>query len=209
MQLLKITALVIAALMILLLPRQADAQLLDYGFKAGVNISSVTNSVYRTGSMTGSHFGMFAAYNFRILPISIQTEMLYSQLGTEYDEIVIGFQAPRPASLRMNYIQLPLLVKAHLPIPGPVTPNIFGGPYVGFRSGISFNFGGMDVPQAEEWYRDGDFGFVVGVGTRVGFFVVDLDLEVRLLFGMENIFDRQFEYDEQHRAISFSAGIVF
>lgn len=209
MQLLKTVTLALFLLVVFSAPRQAEAQLLDYGFRAGMNISSVTNSVYRTDFMTGYHFGVFASYNFRFLPIAIQPEMIYSQIGTKYDEIVLGFQSPRPATVRMNYIQLPVLLKAYLPIPGPVRPNLFGGPYAGFRSGTTFSIGGQEVPQAGEWYRDSDFGFMAGIGARVRLLVVDLDLEARLQYGLENIFDAQFEYDEKHRVLSFSAGIVF
>jgi hypothetical protein len=209
MQLLKTTALVISVLLVLAVSRQADAQLLDYGFRAGMNISSVTNSVYRTDSMTGYHFGMFASYNFRTLPIAIQPEMVYMQMGTKYDEIVVGFNTPRPATVRMNYIHIPLLLKAFLPLPGPVKPNLFGGPYVGFRSGVTFTVGGQEIPQAGDWYRDSDFGIVVGAGTRIRLMMVNLDLEARLVYGLENIFDSQFEYDEKHRAVSLSAAILF
>ncbi len=209
MQLLKTAALSAILLVALAVPRQADAQLLDYGFRAGMNITSVTNSVYRTDSMTGYHFGMFASYNFSFMPVSIQTEMIYMQMGMKYDEIIVGFQTPRPATVRLNYIHVPLLAKAFLPLPGPVKPNLFGGPYVGFRSGVTFTVGGQEIPQAGDWYRDSDFGFVVGAGTRISLMMVDLDLEARLVFGIENIFDSQFEYDEKHRAISLSAAVVF
>ncbi len=130
-------------------------------------------------------------------------------MGSKYDGIGLGFQSPQPASLRLNYIQLPLPLRAYLPLPGPVSPHLFGGPFVDFLTGMEFCVGDQLIPKADEWYRDSDFGFVIGMGTKIGLRVVDIALDARLLYGMENIFDQQFEYDEQNRAINFSAGVLF
>lgn len=190
-------------------PVAVQAQMFDFGIRAGANVTSVTNSQYPTGSLTGYHFGLDVSYRLRFAPLAIEPGMYFMQMGTDYDQIQLGLQSPQPARLKINYVQLPVMVRAYLPLSGPVIPNVFGGPYVGFRTDISFQVGNQLVLQAQDWYRESDYGFMVGVGTRIGLLAVDVDIDVRLIYGMENIFDYQFEYDEQHRGIAFTAGVSF
>lgn len=196
-------------LMVSVLYRPADAQMINYGLKGGVNFSSMANSNYRTDYNTGYHFSFFVNYTMRRIPLSIQPEMYYSRLGTKYDEVMFDFGAPRAAELDIDYIQIPVIVKIPIPVPGPVHPNLFAGPYAGFVMGTRLVRQGAPGYSINQWVSSNDFGIVFGLGADIPLVFGALLLELRMTYGLENVYQEFFEYQDRNRAISISTGFSF
>ena len=164
----KFSTLAAAALLTCALAPQAHAQ---FGVKAGVNAAVLQGRVGEDATYkTYFHAGVF--YESHLIgPLSIQPELLYSLQGSQLK----GATTAANYTSRLNYIQVPILVKATL---GPVFAEL--GPQFGFlvaanESGItqvrSTNGNAVfrDVDQSSTSnYKRGDFALVGGVGLKLG-----------------------------------------
>jgi len=70
----------------------------------------------RTGLMVGG----FAVFNIPG-PFAFQPELNYIQKGAQ----VQGGAGSGGATLKLDYIEVPLLAKVQTPSPGPISPNLF------------------------------------------------------------------------------------
>jgi hypothetical protein len=85
----------------------SNAQLLDFGIKAGANYANFKSSTIETTPLTSYHVGIVA--NIKLLkPISIQPELLYSTQGASYKTLVKDFKS------ELGYMSVPVLAKIHL-----------------------------------------------------------------------------------------------
>jgi hypothetical protein len=109
------------------------AQSLNFGFKAGLNFSTLkasSNGITLTSSnSTGFHIGAVADIGFE--NVSLQPGILYSTKGGTYGS---DAEAGGSVKLTLNYIEVPVNILYHFPV---VVGKVFigGGPYVGY--GIS------------------------------------------------------------------------
>ena len=192
-------------LMLLMLPITAAAQGISYGVKGGINFATVSfdpsadiNSGYRIG---------IAAGGFVALPLgsrlTIQPEGLFSQKGEKADLDGVT------ATLELDYIEVPVLVKYAITQGASRSFHVFGGPSMAFkiRSRATASFGGTTVETGEdEIIKDTDFGVVVGAGMDFGKWSVD----GRYTMGFADINnDDADETKIRTRTISVLAGIRF
>lgn len=109
-----------------------SAQSIIVGGEAGINIADVSVSTdffdVSPDSRTGFWGGIYA--EFGIGPIfAIRPEVLYSAKGFKISE------AGAEARLRANYIQIPVLFEAVIPVSGsPIRPVLFVGPAFAFET---------------------------------------------------------------------------
>ncbi|MBP2833567.1 PorT family protein [Aquimarina sp. U1-2] len=162
------------------------AQEASYGVRLGANLSSI-NSDDIPENLEDSRFGIvvgFLAEYPMSERLSIQPEFQYSAQGND-DE-----------SLRVDYLQVPILFKYHL----ADKFNIHLGPQVGLK--------------IWEWEQDGeleadfstfDFALVAGLGVNLteNFFA-----DLRYGFGLTNVFDEEripdgFEGNNRNIQLSF------
>lgn len=125
-----------------------------FGLKAGINYSTVTgDEVEDVESKIGLQAGAFANFGLSDL-ISIQPEVLYSQKGT-------GFEEDEDVKFKLNYIDVPILVKVN-------AGGLFfeGGPQVGFLAGAKAT-NGDDDEDIKDDFNSIDFGYAVGLGYQV------------------------------------------
>ena len=211
---------IIAAVLMLplLLSVSAKAQFYELGVRGGVNLSTLSNTDsdhYETGYDTGYHFSVFLNVGLFRLPVAIQPEVTYTRLGMRYDgtpHFGIGGPGQHPdATLRIEYVQIPVLLKYYFPVPGFLDPNLFAGPYLGFRAGGEYTYPGREEGPLEidNLIRENDYGLILGAGTEVRLLVTTVHLEARFTVGLENVYESFFDNGEKNRAITFSAGFVF
>lgn len=132
----------------------ASAQEIRFGVKAGANYSSVTaDETDGIESKIGLQAGLLANFALSDL-ISIQPEVLYSQKGLQSE-------ADSDDKLKLNYIDVPLLVKVN-------AGGLFfeGGPQVGFLAGAKITDGNEDR-DIKDLYNTVDFGYVAGLGYQL------------------------------------------
>lgn len=145
------------------------------GFKAGVNLAKVVgdDAEYSDVEFSGETkyrvgFGFGGFVEFHVTPsFSVQPEFLYVQGGTKYDGTLIG--TDWKATMKVDYLQIPVLLKYNIPTKGMTTPSIFFGPTVSFpvSKKLELEITGVSVEMDVENVKSSIFG--VTFGAEVGF----------------------------------------
>ena len=155
----------------------ASAQEIILGGEAGLNVANVTvdTNIFSVSpdSKTGFWGGIFAHFGFTPI-FGVRPEVLLTSKGFKVN--VLGDEA----KLSVNYLQIPLLFEAVIPIANsPVRPVVFLGPAIAFESkcDISATEGGITASVDCDDPVDGldertktDFSVIFGgeVGLRTG-----------------------------------------
>jgi len=171
----------------------------SFGLKGGLNFANL-NNVDGTESRTGFMAGAYVNIGVPMSPVSIQPEVLYSQLGAEDSE------AGNTVKIKLDYIQVPVLAKFDFASPGPVAPNVYFGPYIGFNvnaeAEVSDGTASLSGDIKDE-IKDTDFGVVVGAGVDITKF----NIGVRYGAGLTKVFED--DSDGKNGVFSIVAGINF
>ncbi|MDG5767520.1 porin family protein [Balneolales bacterium ANBcel1] len=201
------TILAVTVLVLSLNLQPAKAQLFDYGIKGGVNASKLSG-VDDSDYLSGFHFGAFVTIRPPMSPVAIQPELIYSRIGTEGYGLAGG-----ETSLEIDYAQIPVLIKYYVPLPGPINPHIFAGPYVGFKVDSKWSVNepvnGGDDSFMDDHIRDTDYGFTAGLGTEIDLMVSSIHLDFRYSHGIRSVFKGELDDGEQHRVFTLTAGFAF
>jgi hypothetical protein len=180
---------IVLAIVLLLLASQAHAQL---GIKGGVNQAVLSGRVGEDATYkTYFHAGIF--YEAKVLgPLSIQPELLYSMQGSQLK----GSSTITDYKTQLNYVQVPILVKATI---GPVY--VEAGPQFGYLvsanedgtvqvRNTSGNVAFRSVNQsATDNYKRNEFALCAGVGLKLGSIV---RVGGRFVAGLNDINDVQY-----------------
>ena len=166
-----------------------------YGFRTGVAASSVQGDFDLIGSDTRLGFSGSGYFRFELGSwFSIQPELGWTSKGGQ-GEIHLNYVPPTgpptpqiiayPFERRIDYLEIPVLMRFCLPSASAFEPFLVAGPQVGFRTGsdletdfistvsaqarvqmasIFENIGTFDDPQ----YRDVDWSMVAGGGLAFG-----------------------------------------
>jgi hypothetical protein len=180
---------IVLAIVLLLLASQAHAQ---FGIKGGVNQAVLSGRVGEDATYkTYFHAGIF--YEAKVLgPLSIQPELLYSMQGSQLK----GSSTITDYKTQLNYVQVPILVKATI---GPVY--VEAGPQFGYLvsanedgtvqvRNTSGNVAFRSVNQsATDNYKRNEFALCAGVGLKLGSIV---RVGGRFVAGLNDINDVQY-----------------
>ena len=186
---------------------QAQMQI---GPKAGLNIANVGgDDAGSPDSKMGFAGGFFFMYQFSNM-FAIQPEAYYTMKGAKEKESFEGVTVE--ATLSLDYIEVPLLLKLIIPIQGSsVHPAIFAGPAVGFKTTAKAKLeaGGESIEEDLEDIKSTDFGLVFGGG--VGFPVGnnELGLDVRYILGLSTWDDSADPADLKNNVINFNVYFGF
>lgn len=213
---------VLVAAFLLTLPTMLSAQA-SVGFRGGLSMASVSgDDVEDLTSTTGVNIGAFV--NFPVSDIvSIQVGAGFAQKGAEEDDEAVSIDA-FPTKIRVNYVEVPLLLKIAPPTSGSVAFNLFVGPAIGFKAGCSVSvIGGPEVnplgedsldcddPELDIQLTSTDFGAMGGVGVDIA--VGDrtsLVIQGFYNLGLTNINDTDAEDESaKNGAFSLLAGLSF
>lgn len=170
----------IIVVLVVLIAVNSSAQKINFGIKAGLNVSMLTGN---TNEIMSSNNGFFAGtlLEFKILgKIAIQPELLFSAQGAKFESKNLTFATTR----KMNYLILPIMIK-YYPKAGLF---IEAGPQAGFL--ISAN---QDVENRitnvttsenlKEATKDFDMSANIGIGYDLFDKVV---VQVRYCIGLTN-----------------------
>lgn len=169
----------------ILMTSTAFSQGIDFGIKAGVNFSTLSDASnldlsYKTGFVGG----IFAGIKFSD-KIAIQGDLLYSQQGAEFD----------PDAIDLNYVNIPVVLKYFL-VKGF---NIQAGPQFGFIVDDNFKEVFENISNAESF----DLTGVVGVGYDLP---MGIRVDGRYNFGLTDVSD---SLDGKNSVITLSVGYSF
>ncbi|MBF8150557.1 PorT family protein [Winogradskyella sp. F6397] len=191
---------------------QSDSKAVQLGAKGGVNFSKLTGDDFEdVDARTSFNVGLIAE-----LPlserISFQPELFYSGQGFDIvqseDRI---FDTSEDVEYQLDYIQVPLLLKAYL-IKGL---SVEVGPQFGFKIHEEFDSepnadgGDVEIDEDDSYVKDFDTSLALGTSYKFdsGFFV-----SARYTMGLTSIFkdDTLFEnVDGKNEVLQVGLGFMF
>ena len=167
--------------------------LAGYGIKGGLSESKFTGS--DASSTFGSSLkyrpsgaaGAFVTYRLTDL-FAASLEPMWVQRGAKYD--ISEADGTHKFSTRVDYIDVPLLVKVSIPTNGNFHPDIFAGPDVAFRLDAKAKEdapGFSQTANVKNDFKSADFGIAFGVGTRYDIGMGAISLDGRYYAGLTKI----------------------
>lgn len=174
----------------------------SFGLRGGLNFANL-NNVDDTDSRTGFMAGVYANISIPLSPISIQPEVLYTQKGFDASGTVFGQDIN--TTTKLDYIEIPVLAKFSF-APGPVTPHVYFGPYLGFNinAEVEAESGGQSGSEnIKDSVKDTDFGVVVGGSIDISKF----NFGVRYGAGLTKV--AEDDSDGKNGVFTIVAGINF
>lgn len=184
----------------------ASAQEAAVGVKGGVNFANVNFDAEGANISFDRRLG-FVGGLFVVWPadsrLALQLEALYSQKGVKIDEEGIE------GKLELDYLDVPVLLRASSARSGSTAFHAFAGPSIGFRlrarseGTFEGEFESEDISDETERI---DVGVVLGAGVDVGRFTID----ARQTWGLSNLNkDTSDDVKFKNRVFSVMAGVRF
>ncbi|SEW35667.1 porin family protein [Chitinophaga arvensicola] len=156
-----------------------QAQTVKFGVKGGLNISKLTNT---DDSKTLAGFNAGGLVNIGLNESwAIQPEVLYSTQGSKAKTFGAWGLLPSEASLKLNYINVPVMVQYS------IVPAFYleAGPQVGFLTAAHLKYGSINK-DVKDGMKSVDFGIGFGFGYK---FDMGLGVSGRYNFGLTNVYD--------------------
>nr|WP_262497486.1 porin family protein [Mucilaginibacter gotjawali] len=186
------------------------AQTINYGIKAGLNLSTL--------SLTGPGFTNYGKYlpgfnaggivNIEFSNFTIQPGLFYSTKGEQITLLFVDAnqQNPQKATLtyRLNFIELPINFLYKIVKLQDGNLHIGGGPYLGYGISANSSINGTNTSLSySKYYRNPDYGINFIVGAEfINKFIVDAGYGL----GFANLGGGS---TPQNRVFSFSVGYLF
>lgn len=183
------------------------------GIKGGVNISTPNQTgtdilSLKWETIAGLIIGGY--YRFEINEyFSIQPELYYSRKGGKLEEGIGGVLVKK--TLKIDYLELPLLAKFTIPTEGNLKPSFFAGAYGAIKlsdQGKTEAFG-LGIEEGLIDVKGSDFGLVFGLGLDFsingGVFLLDL----RYSLGLTNISEQAVLVSDELKNRVFSIMLGF
>ena len=200
-----------AAIAVVLLATQAFAGAFGnmmLGIKGGLNI----NGFYGDSDLDKETRLDFCAGGFVEIPISqmisFQPELLYTRKGAKVAEKDWSSMD----TWKLQYIEIPMLFKAYLPVAPAVKPNLYLGPEVAFRVAGTWEWeeDGETIKEDVEDVADTDVGLIFGAGIGIPAMGHVVSLEARYDLGLSTLDEVEHEpWDIKNSVISVLVGIAF
>jgi hypothetical protein len=182
-------------------PAPAGRKAVTFGVKGGVTVSTISGAgdaelPEGVVSSTSSRTGFIAGGSLLVAftgALGIQTEVLYTQKGATSALTMTsgGATAAVNATVRLSYIEVPVLFRYTAGQPGKARPFVYAGPSVAFKVGAhgsgTASGGGMSQSLDEDLSDEingVDAGIAIGGGVEFGRLTVD----ARFTEGLVNVF---------------------
>lgn len=202
----------LALVLAMLASASAFAQGPTIGFKLGPSFSTLsgdgTEGFETLTKFTGGGFVRFDMGRF-----GVQPELMYVTKGGKFDEFFDELGS-LSGDLRLEYIEIPVLLTVPLMTGPGVAPYVYGGPAFAFEVGckVGFDVGGISGSAAcddsdEELERKKfDIGAMIGGGVSIPAGPGALLIEGRYNFGLVNLNDTGEEGTIRNRSGAVLAG---
>lgn len=186
----------------------SSASPVQFGIKGGMNVSSLSKdaSLEDQGSKIGFNAGVFAT-----IPVAtsfnIQPEVLYTQYGDKYDQVVLGNRYSR--SRHLDYIAVPVMFQYNF------VPNFYveAGPEFGFLVSAKNkvkNETNNDTLTETGNYKDDLNTFNFGLGIGAGYYFTDnIGITARYVAGLSDIAKDRPNGSDAIRNNVFQVGLAF
>lgn len=191
----------------LVLPASAQDDALDgftLGARGGISVATASFDIEETidkSNRTGFLGGVFA--NWSKAAIGFQVEGLYAQKGVE-------LEGDEGGTVKVDYIQFPVLVKLGLPL-GTLKPGVFAGiQYSALARCREELVGDTESADCRDDLKNSDWSVPLGADLKLGLGSISLWIDGRYDIGLSDI-NEMFEEitDLKNRAWAFTGGIGF
>ena len=162
-----------------------DTGLVGKGFKLGLSMYTFGgDDTEFEGVSPGTRMGLGAGgfLTFALGPnFALQPELLYVQKGARYEE------GDASVTFKLDYLDIPVLLKYRFPTEGSIRPNLFAGPVgsIKMSANIQMESGGDEasVDMSDE-VKGFDFGVALGGGLDFALSSSTLNFDVRYTLGL-------------------------
>jgi hypothetical protein len=183
------------------------------GLKAGLNMADAYgDDAEGADSRRGLIIGGFIGYRFTDF-LSMQNEIYFTMKGSE-GRHPLFFGGTRDVRIRLAYIEVPILLKFHLPLSGRMVPNIFTGPAFAIMvyNNADYEYDGRIYDIAIDRYVEStDIGIILGGGVDIETGRGSVVIEARYEWGLVNV-PKETSYmdlDLKNSTLSFMIGYAF
>lgn len=158
-----------------------------FGVEGGLSLANLKGGdVYNNSIKYGATGGVFGRYTLSDI-FAIQPEVLFAMKGAKYEADGIKSQQ------EINYIEIPVLLRATMQNEGKLKPSLFAGPAIGILLSNKITNGEeIDIKDAS---NSGDFGLVFGAGAEYmlekGCVLIDARYELGLTSTMKSAEDKE------------------
>ena len=167
----------------------------QFGIRGGVNLSKFVGEDAGSESVAGLNLGASIPL-INIGRISIGPEIYYAKKGGEFDPATA-----ESLEFELSYIEVPLLLRLMIPLSGPLSMYVGGGPMYGWNLNCQFSSAtdpsatarecGQQFSSFDTAMENADKGIVFNAGLNLpvlgGF--GGLNLDARLVRGMDRLVD--------------------
>lgn len=180
----------------------------QFGIKAGMNVSSLSKdgTLDDQGSKIGFNAGLFANVPLGS-SFSLQPEVIYTQYGDKYDNVVNGNRYSW--ARHHDYIAVPVMFQYNF------VPNFYleAGPEFGFlvsaKNKLKNETSNSTISQSDN-YKDNVNGFNLGIGVGAGYyFIPNLGVTVRYVAGVTDIAKNRPNNSDAVRNNVFQVGLAY
>jgi hypothetical protein len=208
-------SIVIASVVASLMPCAAGAMGIEKGVKAGVNLASfrgefadLADAKIRTGFVGGA----FVAFGFAP-DLAVQVEALFSQKGAKFESVGMDEEGNPTGQtydtfVKVNYLEVPVLLRGTLLRGAPVQPMYLIGPTAGISLGGTVESDGLPDADLDE-LKSVDLGLVLGAGAAFRLGGRKVTAEFRYTTGFGDIYDLSGNAESVNSVFSLMAGIAF
>jgi hypothetical protein len=165
------------------------------GVKGGVNIVTLEGDDVEYAGQSTAFLAGGAVLAQLHRNFGIEVEVLFARKGAKHE--IYDFKA------EFDYIEIPILAAALLPVGETVDLMLYAGPSVSFN--IAAKVAGEDV---KDQLTETDVGAVAGTAVMIDMGSFNLTLEARYTLGLKSI-DKIEEDDMKNAAIGIMAGLMF
>jgi hypothetical protein len=183
----------------------SNTLLADVGIKGGIGFFNLNTTNYLYGIISGPNlyapdpknimsFQLGAFFSFNISKyFAFQTELNYVIRGTKTSEYIDAIGKEIKLKLKVDYLEIPFLLKFKIPLGKMTKPILFFGPYLGFRRNARSFYEGFFRGIVEVDYnmviKHQYAGLIVGGGFEFDLKSMKLIIEGRYTFGISGIND--------------------
>ena len=164
-----------------LLPQTLSA---GFGIKGGYSLSKFSTTPVGGifSNLPSPVGGIF--FSLGLGPLAIQPEVLYVRMGGKIEILEDSLEE------RLDYIQVPVLLKLSVIPAGPIRPFIYAGGYGAYllkANDVTLIDGVTDESDVTENYQRYDYGVVGGAGLAFKLPGISISIEGRYNYGLKNI----------------------
>ncbi len=193
-----------------LAPRDLSA---GVGIKGGLSLAKFSLS----GEMETAEWKYLPSWvagayvEFKLGFVSLQPEVLYTRMGAKIEDVIED--VPFSLQYRLDYLQVPVLLKFNVVPAGPIRPFLYAGGYGGYllkAKGIMEGGGETDEADLTENFERVDYGVVGGAGLAFKLPGLSVSVEGRYNYGLANFIKDPLEGESgKNRSIMALVGIGF